>query len=385
MQNAVLERIKLKDKEILLLGTAHVSEESVRDVLNLIEKEKPDCIALELDEARFQQLVNEKAWLRMNILDVVRKGKAYLLLFNMLLASMQRKIGKELGIKPGSEMLSAAKVAREKNIPIALVDRDINITMKRMLASMSFLEKLKLFSQILLYYFGFGKEISASEIEKLKRKDVLSVVIKELAKEFPAIKKVLVDERDLYIANKIKRLKAKKILAVIGAGHLEGVKKNLEKSANIKELETTPAGRNYALIFKTALPLIFILLVVLGVIVKGATFAFEAFFVWFLVNGVFSAVGAMLARAHWKSVLAAFLSSPLTSLHPMLAAGWFAALVEAKTRPIRVMDMETLNNLDSLSDFYKNRFAHVLVVAAMVNAASTIATFVAIYIIASML
>ena len=379
------ERVKLAGKEILLLGTAHVSEKSVDKVLELIEEEKPDCIALELDRARFEQLVKEEAWREANVFEVVRKGKAYLLLFNLVLSSMQRKLGKQLGVKPGSEMLAAAKAAEQKGISIALVDRDIRITMKRALASMSVFEKLKLLFQLLLYSLGFGEKITKEEVEKLKNKDVLNMLIQELAKEFPSIKTVLVDERDQYIAYKLKTLKAKKVLAIVGAGHLYGIKKNLKRDIDIAKLEHAPKSRNYIFILKVLLPLVLILLISLGVYFKGAQFALNAFLIWFFVNATFSSLGAIIARAHWKSVLAAFISAPLTSLHPALAAGWFAGIMEARVRPVRVLDLEDLNKMDSLKDFQRNRFAHVLLVTALVNAGSTIATFLSIYLIATML
>lgn len=379
------ERVRLADKEILLLGTAHVSEKSVNKVLELIENEKPDRIALELDKARFEQLVKERSWREADVFEVVRKGKAYVLLFSLVLSSMQRKLGKQLGVKPGSEMFEAAKVAEQKGISIALVDRDIGITMKRALASMSIFEKLKLLFQLLLYSLGFGEKISKEEVEKLKSKDVLSMVIQELAREFPSMKAVLVDERDSYIAQKLKNLKAKKVLAVIGAGHLYGIKENLKKDVDITKLDSLPKSRNYALILKVLLPLALILLIAFGVYFKGAQFALSAFLIWFFVNAIFSSIGAIIARAHWKSVLAAFISAPLTSLHPALAAGWFAGLMEARARPVRVLDLEDLNKIDSLSDFQKNRFAHVLLVIALVNAGSTIATFLSLYLIATML
>ncbi len=379
------ERVKLADKEILLLGTAHVSEKSVDKVLELIEEEKPDCIALELDRARFEQLVREKVWREANVFEVVREGKTYLLLFNLVLSSMQRKLGEQLGVKPGSEMLAAAKAAEQKGIPIALVDRDIRVTMKRALAAMSIFEKLKLLFQLLLYSLGFGGRITKEEVEKLKSKDVLSMLIQELAKEFPSIKTVLVDERDQYIAYKLKTLKAKKVLAIIGAGHLSGIKESLKRDVDITKLKHEPKSRNYALFLKVLLPLVLILLISLGVYFKGAQFALNAFLIWFFVNATLSSLGAIIARAHWKSVLAAFISAPLTSLHPALAAGWFAGIMEARVRPVRVLDLEDLNKIDSLKDFQRNRFAHVLVVTALVNAGSTIATFLSLYLIATML
>ncbi|MCD6479060.1 MAG: TraB/GumN family protein [Candidatus Diapherotrites archaeon] len=380
-----VERIKLADKEVILLGTAHVSEESIEQVKQLIEEEKPDCIALELDKARFEQLAKESKWRETDIFSIIKTGKTYLLLFNLILAGMQRKIGKELGVKPGSEMLAAAELAARYDIPLALVDRDITITMKRALSKMGFLEKAKLLFELLLYAFGFGEKVTKDKVEELKNADVLSAVIEELSREFPSIKQVLVDERDKYIASKISKLNAKKVLAVIGAGHVAGIKKNLGKDANIRELEYVEKPRNYSLLLKVILPLALISIIAFGVYIRGPEFALKAFLIWFAINALFAALGAILVKAHWKSIVAAFCAAPFTSLHPAFAAGWFAGMVEAKVRPPRIKDFEEISNIDSLGMLSKNRFTHALVVTAVVNAASTIATFLSIYMIATML
>jgi pheromone shutdown-related protein TraB len=380
-----IERIKLADKEVILLGTAHVSEESIEQVKRLIEEERPDCIALELDRARFEQLAKESKWRETDIFSVIRTGKTYLLLFNLILAGMQRKIGKELGVKPGSEMLAAAELAAKYGIPLALVDRDITITMKRALSQMGFFEKAKFLFELLLYAFGFGEKVTKDKVEELKNADMLSAVIEELSREFPSIKQVLIDERDKYIASKISRLNAKKVLAVIGAGHVAGIKKNIGKDVNIKELEHVEKPRNYGLLLKIILPLVLVSVIAFGVYIKGPEFALKAFLIWFVINALFAAVGAILVKAHWKSIIAAFCAAPFTSLHPALAAGWFAGIVEASVRPPRIKDFEEISNIDSLSMLNKNRFTHALVVTAVVNTASTIATFLSIYIIATML
>jgi len=380
-----VQYIKLKDKEVILLGTAHVSRQSVAEVRKIIESERPDCIALELDSARFAQLVEEQKWRETDIISIIKTGRAYLFLFNLILASMQRKIGKELGVKPGSEMLAAAELAAKYKIPIALVDRDISITMKRAFSRMGFFEKLKLFFELMLYSFGLGESLTREKIEELKREDMLSAVIKELSKQFPSIKEVLIDERDQYIAGAISKIKAKKVLAVVGAGHIAGIKENLGKKIDLSNLKKIPKTRGYKSILKFILPLTLLLLIAVGVYVKGTTFVLKAFFVWFLLTSSISAIGAILARAHWKSVLTAFFAAPITTLHPALASGWFAGIVEATVRPPTVKDFEEIPNMESLGEINKNRFTHIIVVTAVVNLASTIATFLSLFIIATML
>ncbi|MCX8190488.1 MAG: TraB/GumN family protein [Candidatus Diapherotrites archaeon] len=381
----VVKKIDLKDKIVVLVGTAHVSNESIKEVKETIIEEKPDCIALELDYARFAQLSEEHKWKKTDVLTVIKQGKAYLLLFNLILSGMQRRIGRELGIKPGSEMLEAAKIAKEHNIRLAFVDRDIEITMRRTFATMSFFEKLRLFFELFLYIFGVGERLTPEKVEELKKDDVLSAVIKELSKQFPSIKKVIVDERDQYIAASISAIKAKKIVAVVGAGHMKGIAENLGKEIDLNTLKKAPKKHNYGSIIGFLMLGILILMLSFGFYFKGPQFVLSAFVVWFLINSSLSAIGAIIVKAHWKSVLAAFLAAPFTTLHPALASGWFAGAVEAKIRPPLVEDLESIQKIESVMELNRNRFTHILVVTAAVNLASSIATFISLAIIASML
>ncbi|MEM4662524.1 MAG: TraB/GumN family protein [Candidatus Diapherotrites archaeon] len=381
----VVTRVRLKDKEIILVGTAHVSRQSIDEVRKIITEEKPACVAIELDRSRFLQLSEEQKWKKTDVFSVIRKGKTHLLLFNILLSSMQRRIGQELGIKPGSEMLEAAKLAKEKNIPVVFVDRDIEITMKRTFAAMGFIEKIKLFSELVMYFFGFGETLTPEQIEELKREDIITALVRELSAKFPSIKKVIIDERDQYIAASISQIKAKKIVAVVGAGHLKGITDNLNKKIDLNKLKQVPRKRDYSLVLGSMILVIFVLLLLFGFYLKGPQFLISAFLIWFLVNGSFSALGALLVRAHWQSVVTAFLVAPITTLHPALASGWFAGFVEAKARPPLVEDMENIPKIESIRDINRNRFTHILVVVSAVNIASSIGTFVSLALIAHML
>ncbi|MEM4598720.1 MAG: TraB/GumN family protein [Candidatus Diapherotrites archaeon] len=380
-----IKKVDLKGKKVILVGTAHVSNESIKEVKEVIANEKPDCVALELDHVRFAQLSEEHKWKKTDVLTVLKQGKAYLLLFNLILAGMQRRIGRELGIKPGSEMLEAAKLAQEHNIPIAFVDREIEITMRRTFAAMSFFEKVRLLFELVLYIFGFGEKLTPEKVEELKKDDVLSVVIKELSKQFPSIKRVIVDERDQYIAASILAIKAKKIVAVVGAGHLKGIAENLGKEIDLRALRKVPKKRKYRPLIGLLMLGIFLVLLALGFYSKGPQFVLNAFIVWFIINSSLSALGALIVKAHWKSVLAAFFAAPFTTLHPALASGWFAGAVEAKVRPPLVEDLENMQKIESIRELNRNRFTHILVVTAAVNLASSIATFVSLGVIASML
>jgi len=377
-----VQRIKSDGKEIILVGTAHISRKSVELVRETIEKEKPDSVGVELDIQRFKQLKSGKKWQEMDLFKVVRTGKTYLLLVNLLLGSIQKRFGDAVGVKPGSEMLEAIDAAEKIDARVEMLDRDISITMKRALDSMGLIEKLKLVFGVFMSFFGFGEKVDAAKVEELKSKDILTELMDELSREMPSTKRVLVDERDIFIANKILDSPAYKIVAVVGLGHVSGIKKYLDKKRDISELYKIKKKRNYFAVLKYLVPAIFIALVIFAYYLKGQEYVFEIFLVWILINGFCSMLGAILAKAHWKSMIAAFVSAPVTSLFPALAAGWVAGMVELKARCPRVKDFENLSDLEHLSDFYGNRVTRVLLVAAFVNAGSIIGTIIAFYWIA---
>jgi pheromone shutdown-related protein TraB len=378
----MIKQIFLDGKEIILVGTAHISKESVQLVEETIEKEKPDVIGVELDKERLEQLVSEKKWEQTNIIEIVKTGKTYLFLLNTLLSNMQKSLGMKVGVKPGAEMLGAIKKAQETKTPIQLLDRNVKVTLKRAFNKMSFREKLRLGGSVIAGFFGGGEkvEVSAKTIEDLKDKDLINKLMKELGKQMPSIKEVLVDERDSYIGEMIKRSPGKKIVAIVGAGHLEGIEKIIlnKKKTNLKKLNEIPEKRNYLKIFKWGIPLAFILFFAYVFLNFGVATTIDALLIWFLANGVLSAIGAALSLAHPITILVAFLAAPLTSLSPALAAGWVAAIVETKLRPPRVMDFKGISSLGNVKGYYNNRVTHILIVTALTNIGSTIGTLFAI-------
>ena len=378
----MIERMLVDGKEIILVGTAHVSSESVKLVEQVINDEKPEVVGVELDDQRFAQLKQGEQWKEQNVMDLLNKGQAYLFLLNLMLANMQRKIGEDLGVRPGSEMLKAIEIAEKQNAKIALLDRNVKVTLKRAFNKTSLKEKLKLGGGIILGLFAGGEtiQITKEKVEEMKQKDIMTELIKELSKEAPSIKEVLVDERDFYIAQKILACDCKKIVAVVGAGHVDGIKEHLSKGKkSVAELEKIPEKRNWILeIIKYGIPALFIAFLIWGFLTKGWAGSLEIFAYWFLITGVLSAIGALIARAHPLSILTAFVAAPFTTLHPALASGWFAAIAEAKFRKPKVKDFETLNKLDSYKDFQKNNVTHLLIVASFTNIGSTIGVIIAL-------
>lgn len=380
-----VERLTLGGKEIVLVGTAHIGKKSVETVRQAIELEKPDCVAVELDRQRFVQLRSGEKWLETDLSRVVKEGKTYLFLINILLASMQKKLGKELGMKPGTEMLEAINLAEEQGIKVGLLDRDIRITLKRAMGEMGLVEKAKLLFEIVLSSFQKHEPLDEKTIEKLKEKDTLNALLAELSEKMPSVKRVLVDERDMFIANSIMKIPAKKILAVVGAGHIEGIKKYLGKEIDVSKISRVEKKKNILRFAKYLVPILVAALLGYGLYSKGLEATVELFLFWFLINGVLSALGALAARAHPFSIATAFLAAPFTSLHPALAAGWFAAAMEMKMRCPKVRDFQELTALESYGDFSRNRVTHVLLVAAYSNLGSTIGTLIALPYILSLL
>ncbi len=379
------ERIFVEGKEIVLVGTAHISGKSVELVEKTIQDEKPDIVGVELDEQRFHQLKHQEEWKELDIGKIVSTGQTYLLLLNLLLANMQRQLGQQVGIRPGQEMLQAVEAAEKNNIPVVLLDRSARITLKRALAALGFIEKIKLLFSITVAIFGGGKEmITAEKVEELKRKDVMTELMNELSGEMTSIKKVLVDERDIVIANRIMDSPGKKIVAVVGAGHVDGIKKHLGKKREIGVLLKVEKKRSILKYVAYAIPAAFVVLVAYLFMSKGFNVGLNALIYWVLINGTLSALGVLVARGHIVSAIVAFVAAPITTLHPLLAAGWFAGLAEAKIRNPKVKDFENLRNLNSFGDFTRNQVTRILLVVAFANIGATIGTLIAFPAIATL-
>jgi len=384
-----MERIKVDGKEILLLGTAHISRKSVNEVRQAIKEFKPDVVGIELDQQRFEQLRSKKKWDEKKISHVIQEGKSQLFLLNLFLSSLQRRLGKIVKAKPGAEMIAAYKIAEKQKIPVALLDRDVRITMKRALNKMSFIEKIKLLSALAIGLLGSEKTLSLTKekIEAMKERDVMTEAMNELAREAPSIKEVLVDERDLFIANSLMRLPFKKILAVVGAGHVEGIKqhvmqKNIVNLVSLTELKEKPSKLRH---LKWLIPLLLIAFLGMAFITKGPAKTIELFSYWFLITGFFSALGTLIARGHPISILVSFFAAPFTTIHPLLASGWFAGYAELRIRSPKVKDFNELSKLSSVSDFFKNQVTRILLIVALTNLGATIGVVIAFPFLVSLL
>ena len=373
-----VHRLNFEDKEIILLGTAHISRESVELVSSVIEEEKPDCVCVELCQSRYQAISQRDKWQKMDIIKVIKDKKAFLLLSNLLLASFQKRIARKLNLKAGEEMLKAIEKGEAIGAKIHLADREIRITLSRTWRIMGLWDKLKLLFQFILSLGGVD-EISEEEIEKMKQQDALQLILADIEKSLPVLRNILIDERDQYLAYKIRTAPGKKIVAVVGAGHVSGIKKYWNADTDINGLEEIPPKSLASGLFKWVIPFGISLLFIFGFFWGGYDTGTHMITWWVLANGLLAGLGAIIALAHPLTVLSSILAAPLTSLNPMIAAGWVSGLVEAVSRKPKVKDFESLpEDILSIKGFWRNKVTRILLVVIFTNLGSTLGTFVAI-------
>lgn len=375
MTSENIHRIELNGRQIILVGTAHISKKSADEVKDIIEAENPDTVCIELCQARYQAIVDTDRWKNTDIFKILKERKAFLLLANLIVSSYQKRLARQFGVEPGLEMkqgiLSAEKIGAE----ICLADRDIQVTMLRLWRNVGFFGKLKLFFQLMLSLF-MGEELTEEEIEKMKSKDMLSAALDELAGSFPQLKSIIIDERDRYLAQKIKTAPGEKIIAVLGAGHIPGIKDEIHKEHDLESLSTVKAASKSTKVIAWLIPLLIISIIAATFSVDRAT-GVEQMVSWVLWNGSLGVLGAALAFAHPLAILTAFIAAPISSLSPLLAAGWFAGVTEAFMRKPSVEDFENLSeDIQTLKGFWRNKVTHILLVVVFANLGSTIGTIV---------
>lgn len=378
MNNDNTHQLTYEGKEITLVGTAHVSRESANLVSMVIEEERPETVCVELCESRYHTLTQKNRWQNTDLIKVIREKKAFLLLSNLMLAHFQKKIGQKLGIKPGEEMIRAIETAKSVGASIHLADRDIRITLSRTWRLIGLWTKIKLFAQFITS-LGEVDKIKEEDIERMKNKDVLETLLSEIGEALPQMRKVLIDERDEYLAHKIRNAPGKKIVAVVGAGHVPGIQRHWDEPVDVNALEEIPPkGRLFGFL-KWGIPIAVVGLIIIGFFSAGITAGAHMIKWWVLANAVLAGLGAGLALAHPLTVLSAIVASPLTSLNPMIAAGWVAGLVEALLGKPKVKDFERLaEDISSLKGFWRNKITRILLVVVFTNIGSSLGTFVAI-------
>lgn len=376
-----VHRIKLDHREIILVGTAHVSRESAELVCRVIREQHPDGVCIELDQKRYDSLANRKSWELLDLKEILRHRQLATLLINLLLASYQKRLGDKLGVRPGSELIAAAVTAEELKIPVILCDRDVRVTMRRAWRATPWHRKIMLLGALLAGMFD-RSEISEESLRELRDSDLLSELLAQLGRDLPELKEVLIDERDTFLAEKIKATPGNRLVAVVGAGHVAGIKRalHLEQLRRLPEISTIPSLSPAWKLLGWAVPLVILSALTYIALSKGMAVAGQNLLYWTLANGIPAALGAALAMAHPLTIIGAFAAAPVTSLTPVIGAGYVTAFIQAMLRPPLVMEFErVLEDMGSLGGWWRNRLLRVFLAFILPGLGSMIGTWIGGY------
>lgn len=371
-----IEKLNYYGKEIILIGTSHISSESIDLVESTINDIQPDAICVELDVDRYQAMENPEDWKKTSIIDVIRNQKIGLLLVNLILNSFQKNIAKKFSMLPGQEMKKGILCAKERKCELILADRNIQITFLRIWRGLSVYEKCKLITGLFLECIE-SDEITETSLDELMLKDDMLAALAYGIKDFPELTKILIDERNKILAFNIKNAPGEKIVAIIGAAHLLGVKEEIFCEQNLEELNSIPKKSGVDNILKWSIPVFIICLIAYGFINNTET-GIRQIASWFIWNSVFTAFFTTILLGHPLTILIASLVAPFTSLNPFLACGWFAGITEASLRKPLVEDFENISNdIFHIRRFLKNRLLRIIAIVIFANIGSTVGTIIA--------
>ncbi|MDE0913083.1 MAG: TraB/GumN family protein [Candidatus Poseidoniales archaeon] len=368
------------DDNLRLVGTAHVSSASVTLVREQIDEYGPDLVAVELCESRLKSLKRPDDLANSDLLNIINEGRSSMILLQSALAAQQRRMGIETGEKPGAELLAAIEAADAAEIPHELIDRDVVITLRRAWRKMGLREKWRVLNALL---WDEDDDEVVDFDEMLEDTDLLSAMMEEAKAVAPRAGEVLIDERDAYLAGRIQQIRGKgRILAVVGAGHLSGIVDNLQKppqetTSNLANLREEPPKPRWPKVIMWAIPL-FLASVVGWLVYNGETAALkETLWYWLAANAALAGIGVALARGHPLSILVGAAASPITSLNPTLAAGWFAGYTQLKVAAPTGKDAAEFLALQDFDVFWNNRVGRVLLVTAFGNIGSALGAYLA--------
>ncbi len=361
-ENSDILKIEVDGKEIILIGTAHISEASKQLVERTIAEEKPDAVCVELDEGRLQSLDDPERWKKTDLREIIKKKQLGTLIANLVLGSYQKRMGAQTGVKPGAELYGAVLKARENNIPVVLSDRNIKVTLRRAFACTPWYRKMSLIGGLFTSIFD-KTEVSEEDLAKMKQQDTLNTMMQEFGKTFPEIKQVLISERDAYLASSIRDAEGKKIVAVVGAGHRAGIQRIIENNEPVDRaaIEVIPPKALGWKIIGWAIPIAIIASIIALGYQAGVEKAAELSLQWALLTGGGAMLGTIIAGGHPLTVLVALVAAPFTGLTPLIGVGFFTALTQVYMRPPRVHEMETLtDDIWQVRKWWKNRVTRVI-------------------------
>lgn len=371
----------MKRECLKIIGTAHVSQESADEVREAILEEQPDVVAIELCLNRYTRMRQEMEGIETNeevsAKQIIKDNNVGLYIASGILSYIQGKIGDDLGVEAGSEMIAAIETADEIGAKIALIDRDINITLKRALNQMSVWEKIKIGFSLIGSLFTDEDKI---DVEELKKEDTIAEVLEYFQEKSPKAYNVLVHERNAFLANGILSIPEDKVIVVIGAGHKDGINHFLDNPGEIPPInELTSLGKKgipWTKIILAAIPILFVVIFFLSFI-NGISIHSGIIEFILLACGL-AFIGSLLSGSKLQSAIVGGLVAPLTIIHPLLAAGWFSGIMEAKYRKVHVKDIAELPKSESLKDLWNNNLFRILLVVVGTNIGASIATFVSI-------
>ncbi len=381
-----LRRVTREGTEFVLLGTAHVSKVSADAVREILATETFDAVAVELCPHRADAVRNPEAIRDMDLFRVMKEGRAGAVAVGLALGAYQRRLATQFGIEPGAEMKTAMEGASARGLPCWLVDRDVGVTLRRTRAAIGWWERTKLSTGLVASLID-DSSIEESEIEKLKEGDILESAFTEFARRSPPLFEALISERDRYMAARLREEatpnKPRRVLVVVGAGHLEGLARHLAE-------ETRPPAEVIAPVVKEPPPSNvgkYITIAILVGVLAGFAWAFfkgghalglNAVLGWIGITGVTGAIGAIVAGGHPLSILSAFVASPLTPLHPALSSGMVSGAVELWARKPRVGDFQALrDDLSHIGGWWRNRVSRVFLVFFLTNLGTMIGVWTA--------
>lgn len=364
------------NRTIYLVGTAHVSDASVQEVQQVIEQVQPDVVCIELCQARYNALTSDAAWKNLDVFKVIREGKTLFLLANLAIGAYQRRIGQELGVKPGAELLAAAEKAKDVGARIELIDCDIHVTLKRTWANLGFWDKAGLLGAIIESVFSREK-VSATDIENLKQQAHLSEMLNEFAKEMPKIKKPLIDERDQYLASGVNLAEGKKIVVVVGAAHVPGMRETFGKPVDRSVLEALPPPSRLMKALNWLFPLAILAALVYGIYDRKGSSTEDLLMAWILPTSLMCFLFTAVAGAKLLSLASAALAAPITTLLPVIGAGMVVGLVEAWLRRPTVEDCEHINqDVQTWRGVYRNPVTRVLLVTVALTMGAALGAWI---------
>jgi len=373
-----------KKVKVIVLGTAHISRESVNDVKILIANEKPDVVCVELCQSRYQSITDKDRWKKLDIIQVIKERKLFLLMSSVILSIFQKKMGEKTDVKPGEEIITAIEIAEKQAIPFELIDRDIQVTLKRAWRETGYFSKMLILSELLASMFVSDK-LEEEDIEKMKSEDMLNDLFKNLPKKFDSIKNIIITERDMYLSQKIRNVidknsKIKKLVAVVGAGHLQGIKEYFDKKIDLEEIEKVKEKSKVLGIIKFFLPILIIMGIAYYFSDNKLDKALQNLLIWITIKASVSAFFALILLAHPLAILAAAVTAPISNFNPILKPGWVAALIEAKFRKPKVEDFEKIaEDSKSLKGFFKNKVIRIFSIFTLPQIGSSIGTGLAIW------